>query len=1137
MNPIISKYRRILLLLIAATAIVGTHALPLSTYAPSSVFAEGKWVRISVPSSGVYKIPKSQLSKWGFSDMSKVRIYGYGGNRISDRLTADTYTDDVPMVQSVALADGIVFYGVGPEKWTEVSGCYVPDKNIYTTHGYYFVSDRPAADIPTIEKQTATVPNTGTDFFIARLHYETDQTSPGEAGYILVGENLKHRTDCKIQFETPGWIEGQQAVLQGAVAAKTFASATVEYQVNDTKLPEISSDKIATVSNSNYIHASYNVSTHAFSDPSGALTTVKVSVRDAQSTQNVWLDYVALNYPRRLELPAQGYLSFWSSQQKFQLTATSPADVVVWDVSDPGNITQLNTGTDAASVKWGNQYQGMRSYVAWRPTASFPQPGYAGTVSNHDIHSLEAPEMVIFTLPEFRDQAARIAAMHRADSLTVEVLNVQDVYDEFASGCADVSALRKCLKMFYDRSAGTGRPLRYALIMGRATYDNRHCTSQFSGAGAYNTIPYWMGGSASTQLSDNTGFGTDDFIAMLGDNSGTNLGLDNLCVGVGRIPVTSATEARSYVDKLQRYRDDKSPGTWKNTYVFLADDGDNGVHMNDTEKMISEFLNTDKLQAFINKVYVDAYDIVGGVCEGGRNDMYRMLNEGAVWWNYSGHANNHAWTSEGMLTFSDINNMYLKHIPIVMAATCDFLRWDSNTISGGEIMLHEPNGGAIAMISATRPVYISDNAMFTRAVGRSIQARDSLGRMQRLGDIYRMAKNNITTDEGEHRANANRLRYVLMGDPAMPLPTPSNIVRLEAIDGEPVGPDTQATLKALQQAELTGSVVSPDGTLLADFDGTLQVSIYDAERSNTTKGVRDENVKKTFEQHGDKLYAGTARVTGGRFSLKVSMPGEVSDNFRPATINMFAMSDNSKDQAVGVNSDFYVYGFDDTAAPDNEPPVIESMVLNHESFANGGKVNSSPMLLAKVADNVGINLSAAGIGHQMTIILDGKRTINDVSLYYTPSSDGSASGEIRYPLEDLSDGNHTLTLRVWDTASNSVTRDIDFFVDSSVAPTIFDVYTDVNPASTEVKFYIRHNRPDALLSATITVYDQLGHPLWSTASKGPSDMFVTAPVGWDLTDSSGRRLPRGIYLYRAVITSDNGESYDSATRRLAITAQ
>lgn len=1133
------KYLKLTLLLIAALTSIAARALPADTYAPSSAFAEGRWVRISVPESGVYKITRAQLSKWGFNDMQKVRVYGYGGARIPDRLTAENYIDDVPMVQSVAVADGIVFYGVGPEQWTEVAGCYVQNRNIYTTHGYYYVSDRSDTTAPDIEEQglpTADSPTkVVTDYFMDRRHYETDQTSPGEAGYILVGENLKHRTECSVQFDTPGWMEGMSATMQGAVVAKTFTDTNIDYAVNNSKLPEASTDKLSTVSSSAYIHASHNVSTHTIDSPAEK-TTVTVRLREPSLIQNAWLDYVAINYPRRLQLPAEGFLNFWSSAPNLKLTATQAADVVVWDVTDPQNITRLRTEASGDAVQWTPESQGQRAYTAWRAGGALPQPAYVGTVGNHDIHGLEAPEMVIFTLPEFRDQARRIAQMHRDDSLTVEVLQVQDVYDEFASGSADVSALRKCLKMFYDRSAGTDRPLRYALLLGRATYDNRHLTSQFSGAGAYNTIPYWMGGATSTQFSDNTGFGTDDFIAMLADGSGTNMGFDDLCVGVGRIPVTSAGEAKAYVDKLQRYRNDKSPGTWQNTYVFLADDGDNGVHLKDTERMIQEFTATDGQQAFINKVYVDAYDIVGGICEGGRNDMYRMLNEGAVWWNYSGHANNHSWTAEGMLTFTDINNMYLKHIPIVMAATCDFLRWDSNTISGGEIMLQEPNGGAIAMISATRPVYISDNAKFTRAVGRAIQKRDSNGQMQRLGDIYRNAKNDITNDDGKRTSNTNRLRYVLMGDPAMPLPTPSNVVRLETIDGRPVGPESQVTLQALQQAEMTGSVVRPDGSLMEDFNGTLQVTIYDAERSTTTKGERDENIKYTFEQHGDKLFAGTAKVEGGRFSLKVAMPGEVADNFRPATINMFAMSDAGNTQAVGVNSEFYVYGLDESAAPDTQAPVIESMVLNHETFADGDKVNSSPMLIADVSDNVGINLSAAGIGHQMTILLDGKQTINDVSLYYTPASDGTASGTIRYPLSDLTDGYHTLKLRVWDTASNSATRDIGFMVDSSVAPTIFDVYTDVNPASTEVKFFIRHNRPDALISATITVYDLLGHPLWQTTSKGPSDMFVTSPVTWDLTDSAGRRLPRGIYLYRAVITSDNGESYDSATRRLAVTA-
>lgn len=1135
MKPDTPKYLKTILLLIAALTSVAAHALRPDTYAQSSAFAEGKWVKISVPETGVYKITKAQLQKWGFADISKVRVYGYGGNRIPDRLTAENYIDDVPMVQSAIDGDGIVFYGVGPEKWKESSGCQVPEYNIYTRHGYYFVSDRQAPEVPAIEKQGLGIVESPATQFIDRRHYEIDQTSPGEAGYILVGENLKYKSDLKIQFDTPGWVEGTDAILQGAVVAKTFSATSVDYYVNDSKLPEISSDMLSVVNNTPYLHASYNISTHKF-DKSSDKTTVRVTVRNPGVTQNVWLDYVTLNYPRRLELPAEGHLAFRSADVQLRMAATSPSEVVVWDVTDPRNITMLNANAVSGGVQWGNDYNGMRSYAVWRRGAALPQPTYVSAVSNHDIHSLPTPEMVIFTLPELRESARRIADIHRADSMTVEVLTVQDVYDEFASGAADVSALRKCLKMFYDRSQGTARPLRYALIMGRATYDNRHLTSQFSGTGAYNTVPYWMGGTPSAQFSDNTGFGTDDFIAMLEDGSGTNLGLDNLCVSVGRIPVTSATEAKTYVDKMERYLSDKSPGTWKNSFIFLADDGDNGVHMNDTERMIKEFLGVEGQQAFVSKVYVDAYDIIGGVCEGGRTDMYRMLNEGAVWLNYSGHANNHSWTAEGMLTFTDINNIYLKHIPIVFAATCDFLRWDSNTISGGEIMFHEPNGGAIAMISATRPVYISDNAMFTRAMGRSIQARDPEGHIQRLGDIYRNAKNDITNDAGEHRSNPNRLRYVLMGDPAMKMPMPSNVVRLEAIDGVEVNPDNQVTLKALQQAELTGSVLHPDGSLMDDFDGTLHVTIYDAEKSTTTKGEREENVKLTFEQHGDKLFAGTAKVSGGRFSLKVSMPGEVADNFRPATINMFAMSDADHTQAIGVNSDFYVYGYDETTAADNEPPVIETMVLNHESFTNGSEVNSSPMLIANIRDNVGINLSAAGIGHQMTVTLDGKRTLSDVSLYYTPSSDGNPSGEIRYTLNNLTDGNHTLTLRVWDTAANSASKTIDFFVNSSVAPTIFDVYTDVNPASTEVKFFIRHNRPDALLSATITVYDMLGHPLWTTTSKGPADMFVTAPVTWDLTDSAGRRLPRGIYLYRAVITSDNGDSYDSATRRLAITA-
>lgn len=1140
------KYRLTLsvryLLFIAFTIIaMCAHALPLDTYAPSSVLATGKWVKISVPESGAYKITRAQLQQWGFTSVSDIRVYGYGGNRIPDNLNAASYIDDLPLVQSIVTDDGgVVFYGVGPEKWTENRGIPVYDTNVYTRAGYYFVTQNQDATVPEIASQGVPEAKNPTSVYTHRIHYENEMTSPGEAGYLLVGESFKSQSERKFVFETPGSLVSDSTVLQCGIVSKAFVPITMEFSVNGRRLPVTGANQLSAIAQSTYLHGAYNVMTNKFSNKSEKLE-VSIKANNATAAQNIWLDYINVSYPRALELPSSGYLKFWSDASDLKLGVPS-ADVTVWDVTDPLNITSLNTAHADGAISWGNDYTGLRTYVSFTKNASIPAPTYVSTVANQDIHGMETPDMIIFTLPEYRTQADRIAALHHNSlhPINVAVMNVETVYNEFASGMADVSALRKCLKMFYDRSEGSdSTALRYALIMGRATYDNRHYTSQFNGTNAFNTIPYWIGGAINQQLSDNTAFGTDDFIAMLEDGSGTNLGLDNLCVGVGRIPVTSANEAKNYVDKLYQYVNEAQTGTWKNTFVFLADDGDNGVHLRQTENMISALQNVPGQQNFVNKVYVDAYDIIGGVCQGGRNDLYRMLNEGVMWWNFSGHANNHSWTGEGLLTYTDINNMYLRKVPIVLAATCDFLRWDSNTISGGEILFHERHGGAIAMISATRPVYITDNGLFTRAVGESISTRDSGGRIGRIGDIYRRAKNNIMIDsENPTRSNnPNRLRYVLMADPAMMLPTPSNTIKIETIGGVALTQDNQVTLKALEQTEITGTIYSPSDEPVTDFNGTVTIDIYDAERSTITKGERVDNEKISFQQHGNLLYSGSAVVKDGRFALKVSMPGEVSDNFLPALINSYAWTEDKSREAVGINSEFYVYGYDDTVDPDNEPPVIESIVLNHESFSETNAVNTDPMVIAKVSDNVGINLSGAGVGHQMTITLDGKRTFTDVSNFYTPATDGIPSGEIRYPLSDLSAGDHTIALKVWDTNANSTSRELKFKVDESAAPTIFDIYTDVNPASTEVKFFVRHNRPDAQLTVTLTIYDLLGHELWTTTSEGLSNMFVAAPITWDLTDATGRRLPRGIYLYRATISTDNGDNYDSAARRIAVTAQ
>ena len=114
----------------------------------------------------------------------------------------------------------------------------------------------------------------------------------------------------------------------------------------------------------------------------------------------------------------------------------------------------------------------------------------------------------------------------------------------------------------------------------------------------------------------------------------------------------------------------------------------------------------------IRKVYMDAYELQGNTIPGAREAMFRYLNEGVVWWNFIGHANTTGWTHENQLSYSDLNNMYLRHWPFIYAATCDFMRLDGNDITGGEILYKERYGGAIGIISAVRPVYITNKAGF-----------------------------------------------------------------------------------------------------------------------------------------------------------------------------------------------------------------------------------------------------------------------------------------------------------------------------------------------------------------------------------------------------------------------------------------
>ncbi|MDE5724506.1 MAG: type IX secretion system sortase PorU [Duncaniella sp.] len=1100
------------------------------TYADSSVLSKGRWTRISVTRTGLHLITTSELRSMGFSNPANVRIHGYGGLRIPDHFTRSNYIDDLPEVNCEVTSRGIVFYALGVDTRVEAEGGnFIHTLNPYSNTGYYFLTE---SNTPAREMQSEGLApdNNPTTTFIDGTRHETDLTSPAESGHLLLGEDFRLTRSRRFTFNLPGLVEGSNVWLRAGFFGKTTsAPAVFRLTANGTPLPENTGDRVAPTDD----YGKECIITKTFTIDSSTLS-LGIECSYSGSVSLIALDNISVCYNRALAMPASGTLHFTTSARSL-LLAGATADTRVWDVTDPANIISVKTTPSAGGVAWSSEYNGQRSYAAWNPGATFQTPSRTGSVANQNLHGRSVPDMVILTHPSLASHSERIAAMHRDDPtapLDVLVVTPQEVYNEFGSGTPDINAIRRMLKMFYDRGTSPdGHSLKYFLLMGGVTFDHRAVTPAIRNSnGTY--LPTWQ---TDGSVSENTSYSSDDFYSFLEDNSGIRTDQDKLCIAVGRIPARNTTAAKIFTDRLISYVTNPISGEWRSRIVLLADDEDMAEHLDQTEsleqKMRSNHLGENLVY---HKVYLDSDEKIGGVTVNARSKLHSLLNSGALWWNYIGHASLRELSGEGVMTLQDITSLYLRHPVFFYGATCSFLHWDGTELSGLEMLAMSESGGVIGGISAVRPVFITRNGYLSDAMGAELFARDDNGMVRPVAEAMRRAKNRVQ--------DTNKLRYVFLGDPAMRLAVPHNMAVLNSVGDVDITTETDrdAIIPSLSPTLLKGSVTDPDGNIQSDFNGYVTLTLYDAERSFTTSGRKknggiEEKAIRNFDEQGERIYAGRAKVNAGLWETTVLLPTEIADNFRPATLLMYAETDDASGSGGGTSRSLYAYGLAQDAITDEEPPVIEQLVLNHESFKNGETVNASPMLIARVSDDNGFNLSSSGIGHMMSVRIDETMNLTDVSGSFILDNDGSPSGSINYRLPELTPGHHTAMLKVWDIAGNSASGTIEFFVDPNAAPKIFEMYSDANPAREEANFFIIHNRPDAMLTVKVEVFDINGALVWTNTTSGRADMYASSPVNWNLTDSGGNRVSHGIYIYRATVSETEGSGATAtSTKRIAV---
>ncbi len=1135
------RYVLSIIILLGSMAFCPVEVLALDTshYASQSVLSSGRWVKVSVTETGIHYISNSLLAQWGFSDPSSVKIFGYGGAPVSTTLD-ENQIDDLPQVPVLRLSDRILFYAQGPTTWrtSSLSGMtYKQYQHPYATAGYYFITDR--SDIQTLSidtEQTALGGGETVTTFTDRVFHEEELYSPGETGNLLLGEDFRYSSTQSFSFNLDGLVSGSTVSVQtGFGAAASGGSCTLKYSYNGNAIS--GSDNIQALT-SEYDHVRLSESVKQFSLSSESLS-YSVSFSYSGTVSVARLDYITVNYTRSLDMDGDDQLLFrtpssGSSQAVYCLSGCT-SNTHIWDVTTSHVPVEVSYSADGSTAQFTPSGSGEREYVAFNENGSFSSPVLVGSVSNQDLHAEATPDMIIISPSQFLTEARRIASLHeQMDTMRVLVVDHSLIFNEFSSGTPDVMAYRKLAKMFYDRGTSSdGHTLGYMLLFGRALYDNRNITSVAQSLD-YPRLLIW---ESDDGINEQSSFCSDDILACLSDGSSTsNVHTRGMDIAIGRMPVKDTSEADDVIDKLEEYVYNEDLGSWKNNIIVLADDGDQAQHMQQAENGITQMIENGGENYVYNRIYTDAYTLTdegsGSTYPEARKQMFKLLTDGAFVFNYVGHGSPVGWSHESMLTWDDINNsLYYSHIPLFFTATCEFSRVDASSVSGGELMFLNERGGGIAMYSTTRVVYISNNADITYQFCNQLFKKDSNGNYQRVGDIYRLSKNSVN--------DTNKLRYILLGDPAMRLGYPTYHAEIETINGIEPTEENMPEFMACQTITVRGSIYDSSGNKDTSFNGAIFPTLYDAERSVETNGNQD-GVSFVYDERSNKLAVIKDSISNGEFVFQITIPSEVSaDNYRPAELNLYAYSDDGK-EANGSNSNFYIYGYDETAANDTIGPNIRSMYLNSEDFTNGDKVNESPLLIAEVYDSSGLNFSTSGIGHQMTLLLDGTTTYSDVSSYFTPEiapdDEDGAGGFIYYPLEDLEEGVHTLRLRVWDVFANSSERTISFNVVNGLAPNLYEVYATPNPASTEANFYLKHNRPDASITVTIYVYNLMGQLVWSAEETGRSDMFTSFPVTWDLTDFSGRRVQRGVYVYRAGISTD-GVQTTTASRKIAITAE
>lgn len=1118
----------------------------------NSVLSQGEWYKLRFDKSGIYKIDYQYVKSMGLNPSQinprHLQVWTNGGGQLPEPCDENRAVDlsQTPIYVSgeedgqFDPQDFILLYVQGPQVWKRNASepFFRSINNLYSDYSYVFLREGNEEGKRIVKSEVQGSPDHTVNTTQARYVHEANDLNFLSSGRKWYGDAMDNNSSKNFIYRTSGIDPKSKIYIQSALMNKSSSAFSVK-GLFTISLNGQNVNSYAIGGSESGAYAPLGIDLEAIdSIEAGPFETAAQLVlnynykRPTQGIGTGYLNFFIINFTEKLvqhtsSIDFRNQSSLHHNITEYIISKnTKNSDIRVWDISSLSSIEEpfvFNTSSDAT---FKSQSSGsLHEFIAFQGT-DFPNPLGVIKIDNQNIRGSSTPDLLIVTFPDFLVQANKLADIRRQnDKLDVLVVSTEQLYNEFSSGSQDLVAIRDCSRMFYKRPDGD--KFKYLLLFGDCSYDYK--ASQ-GGVPLTSLVPVY---ESENSLHPINSYSSDDYIGMLDDDEGRWDYDDKMDIGIGRFPVKNKAEADAILSKHINYSQNPTTlGAWRQNITFVADDDDES-----TGSLINIFLeNAEELtgrikqlspQATMKKVYVGAYPKEATpsakTAPGALKDVSSSINEGTLILDYIGHGNTLQLASESVINIPLIQSLSNKDkLPFLLTATCEFGKYDDPLIvSGGEQFFLRPNGGAIGLLTTTRPVYQSSNEALNDAFFHSLFINTN-GSYQRIGDVQRQTKNasiNFTYNRN----------FALLGDPSLRLAIPQNKIEITKLNGHDFVPFAD-TIKAQGKVTLTGRIIDNAGNKIPDFNGVINVISYDKDvQANTL-----EEEQAQFYVQKNKIFNGSATVKNGEFTLSYIIPKTINYNVGLGRISLYANEENGSNRdASGSNSSIYVGSSEKNAPLDNTPPKVQ-IFLNDESFIAGGATNENPVLLVKISDESGIS-AVGGIGRSIRAVIN-ENVKNEIILdsYFKSDRDTYKSGTIRYQLTNLQQGINSIRIKVFDTDTNSTTASVDFVVAKHEALSISRVLNYPNPFTTNTAFHFDHNRAGDNLEVLVQVFTIAGRLVKTLSASSPAAASHFSDIHWDGKDDFGDNIGRGVYVYKVTVKASSDGAKMEEYQKLVI---